>query len=200
MVLIVDLSDFEKKAKQLGGAIDQVPFALVNSLNTGVFAARREIVGEVWPSSVKVRNKRFLTSALRVDKAKVGTFRAGGEASASLFDTLGRAHLQKHARGGTKVPKSGRLAIPVSGKIRRTSKGVSKRWRPRALVGDRYKVLARGIFEAVGGRLQALYIFVTSAKIKKAFPFYETFERVVARTINEEFPAAFHRAMGSRRR
>jgi hypothetical protein len=44
--LQIDLSAFERKARQLGAAIDQVPVALANTLNEAAFATRGSLISE----------------------------------------------------------------------------------------------------------------------------------------------------------
>jgi hypothetical protein len=57
--LSLDMSDFERFAAKLGGAIDQVPFALSTLLNEAAFKARRVLVDDLWPRSVTVRSSSF---------------------------------------------------------------------------------------------------------------------------------------------
>jgi hypothetical protein len=97
--LHIDTSAFQRQAKALGAAADQLPYIASNSLNDGVFVARRALVQKVWPASVEVRNRTFLTSALEVKKA------SKTDLSVELKDKHGRGNLLQHAEGGVVKPK-----------------------------------------------------------------------------------------------
>ena len=58
-MLRFDLAEFEQAARRLGGAIDQVPFAISQTLNDAAFAARASLIENTWPSHVAVRNRNF---------------------------------------------------------------------------------------------------------------------------------------------
>src|SRR4051812_17006758 len=99
-----DLRDFERAAKRMGAAIDQVPYALKNVMNDAAFATRQYLSNDVWPGHLMQRNKRFPAVALNVDKATKTNL------SVSIFDRLGRGNLLAHAKGGTARPRTGKLA------------------------------------------------------------------------------------------
>ena len=44
----LDLSAFERKARQLGAAQDQIPFAMANALTAAAFKTREALIGETW--------------------------------------------------------------------------------------------------------------------------------------------------------
>lgn len=189
-----ELSQFVRAA----GAFDraarkQVPFAISLSINSALFDARREIVGVTFPRSFEIRNGRFPSAAMRVDKAHKGNLQG------SLYDRLGRGHLQKHALSGTKQAASGNLAIPAPHIAKlRGARGIPKSKRPRAFKNKKtIRVTDEGIFEGRGGRLHALYFFERTARLPKRFPFYETFEREVETSMRRTFPANFRKALAS---
>lgn len=196
-MLTFDLSAFERRARELGGQIDQLPFALANTLNAAVFKARETLVAETWPKSVTVRNRGFIRQALRVEPAT----KANLSATISNTGPAGnRGHLKLHAQGGVKAAR-GNLAIPTK-RIVRTSKGVRESQKPRNL---RRAVVKGGlIFQAVGSgknkRLQLMYRLTRQARIKPDVPFYRDFRRVVSEQMRATFPAAMAKAMASRRR
>lgn len=193
-MITFDLKEFERAARRLGVAADQVPYAASQTLNDAVFEARNEEIYHAWPGGVTVRNQSFMRAALRVDKASKANIEA------SLYDTLGRASLDLHADSGVKVPAGGKLAVPVDPSIRRTNRGVPKSQRPGRFAAKRNaRVTARGIFLGEGGRLRMIYRFISSADIDKRYPFYETFERVVTRVVTEKLPDRLLRAMATRR-
>jgi hypothetical protein len=67
-----DVTACERRAWELGGALDQVPFALAGALTDAAFIARRHLVEQTWPGKIAV------------------------------VDNLGRAHLKLQAAGGVK--------------------------------------------------------------------------------------------------
>lgn len=192
-MLDLDMREYKSVAETLAILpYDQIPFALSGALTDAAFEHRKEQIDEIWPANMAVRNKRFIGAALRVEKASKTTL------SVSIYDRLGRASLQQHARGGIKKAR-GRLAIP-SEQIKRTSKGVSKRQRPAALTGKNIRVTQSGIFRAHGGQLQRLYSFAPSAKIKQDFDFYPAFKSSMPALVHKFFPNRLRSAMRSARR
>ena len=194
--LVMDMSEFTRAARRFHHAgSGQVPFALANSINNGLFDARREIVGTTFPASFDVRNRSFARAAFRVEKASKGAL------SGSLYDRLGRGHLAKHAEGGVKRPSSGSLAIPSRRIAKfRGARGIAKGKRPRAFKNTRtIRVTSEGIFRGEGGRLVQLYFFAPQARLTARFPFYPVFEREVVMGIRKAFPMQLRRALASRR-
>lgn len=196
MPIDFDLSDFERMARRLGGAADQLPFALANAMTSAAFRTRTDLKDDVWPKAMNVRNKRFLGTALNIEKATKRNLRI------TIFDALGRAHLALHAKGGTKNAK-GRLAIPATGAVRRTGKGVLKSQKPRSIIDSTPKralrVLPAGIFVGKGGRLHLVYSFKKSAHVNSDVPFYDGFDRSMRAQMRLLFPLALKKAMATRR-
>lgn len=195
MPLTFDLMDFERFTAKLGGAADQMPFALANAMTASAFRTRTDLTDDVWPTAVNVRNKRFLGVALKIEKATKRNLRIG------IIDGLGRAHLALHAKGGTKHAKK-RLAIPATGAVKRTSKGVRKDQTPRAIIGSTPKralrVLPSGIFVGRGGRLHLVYSFKGEAHVNSDVPFYDGFDRSMRAGMRKQFPLALANAMKTR--
>ena len=191
-----DSSVFEQKAKQLQGALDQVPFALSQALNEAVKNTRQVLVQSTWPTHVKQRNAAFIGRALRTKFASKRNLRV------EIYDDLGRASLSLHADGGVKRARK-RLAIPPGGSVTRTGRGVRKNQTPRAII-DRtpkraLRVTPKGIFVGKDGRLQLKYAFKAQAKQPADVPFRDDFETVMRAELRVSFPAALARAMKSRR-
>lgn len=192
-----DMRDFERKAAEIGGAIDQIPFALANAMTSAAFKAREVLVNETWPSHVQQRNRAFIRRALRIEKARKGDLRV------EIYDDLGRGNLQLHAKGGTRSAHSRRLAIPPSGTAQRKAGGAIKAGAlPKALIAKTPKralrITPKGIFVGEGGRLRLKYVFKPSASIDKDVPFYEDFQRVMREEVAATFPASMRRAMQTR--
>lgn len=188
-----NVSDFERRAREIGAAVDQLPYALSLALNDAAFKARDELVTQTWPKSVKVRNRNFIRSALRVEKATKSNL------TAAVFDSLGRAHLEKHAKGGVKQGR-GKLAIPSSAVMRGAS-GVRQSQRPLNLKNKVVK--GNLIFQRIGrgknAKLRLMYKLAPSVKIKADVPFVQDFQRVMRREMEEAFPKAMAKAMATRR-
>jgi len=190
-----DLSDFERLTAKLQGAADQLPFALANAMSRAAFVLRDVMTDDVWPRHVETRNKRFLTAALRVEKA------TKRKLSVALFDSIGRSNLLLHARGGTKQSKK-RLAIPPKGTVRRTAKGVVKSQKPRAIIDNTpwraLRVLPHGIFVGRGGRLHLVYAFKKLAHQKADVPFDHAWNTIYRSEVRKAFPKALELAMATR--
>jgi hypothetical protein len=210
-MLELDLSAFERRARDLGGAIDQVPFALSRALNDALFKAKDELVGHTWPSSITVRNPSFIRAALNVEPSTKTNLRG------AVFDRFDRGNLRLHDRGGTKQAR-GRLAIPDA-KIKgaRGAKGLPKRLRPAGLARSFRK--GDAIYQRVGKyqagkkatkrkaatagvdnrKLQLMFTLKRSANMRADVPFTEDFRRVVIREVHASFPTRLRQAMGTRR-
>lgn len=193
-----NISEFERQTKKLGAAMDQVPFALSMAMNDAVFATREVLVKQTWPKGVTVRNSRFLSAALRVEKASKRSLYVA-ITNAGIPD---RAHLPLHDKGGTKQAR-GRLAIPNPAYIKRFAKGVRAGDRPRELINRTPKRALRitpfGIFIGKAGRLHLMYTFKRSARIKSRVPFTADFKTSMHAKLRDAFPATIARAMASRR-
>lgn len=192
----IDLREFERKASELGAAIDQVPFALALAMTEAAEIAKQALV-EQWPQHVHQRNPGFLKRALQVKPA------TKHDLQVELYDSLGRAHLELHADGGAKEAK-GSFAIPTEN-ISRGARGVPKRKWPRSLansfVGDLH---GRGPalwvrYGRKGRRLRLMYVFRKAVGVTKDMPFRETFAAVITRELRDSFPRAMARAMKTRR-
>lgn len=192
-MLNLDMREFEQATRRLGGAFDQIPFALANAMNDGVKATRAFLVENTWPSHVEVRNKRFIATALKTN------FASKNNLTVEIYDALGRGHLALHAKGGVKPARS-RLAIPTA-RVSRGASGVRASQRPANL---KRKVVKKGlIFQAVGrgkaSKLQLMFKLAPSARIKAAVPFAADFARIMARETRAAFPARLRQAMATRR-
>jgi hypothetical protein len=173
-----------------------VPYALSLALNKAAQNTRQVLVQDTWPSHVTQRNSVFIGRALRTSFATKHNLRI------EIYDDLGRAHLKLHDIGGTKRAK-GRLAIPPTGAVVRTSSGVRKNQRPHAIVVNTAKralrITPKGIFVGKGGRLQLMYAFKPSAAQPADVPFTEDFRHAMTVELRTSFPAAMAKAMSGRR-
>lgn len=194
--LEIDCRAFERRAKELHAQIDQVPYALALAMNVAVKNTRQVLVQDTWPSHVTQRNTGFIGRALRTNFANKRNLRV------EIYDSLGRAHLMLHDVGGTKQAK-GRLAIPPPGAVSRSSSGVRKSQRPRAIILSTPKralrITDKGIFVGKGGRLHLMYAFKTSASQPADVPFDQDFREAMTVELRTSFPAALAKAMASRR-
>jgi hypothetical protein len=180
-------------AHSLGAVADQIPFALSKALNDAAFATRDHLIGDVWPSAVKVRNRSFIRAALRIDLANKGKLEV------SIYDALGRGHLALHAKGGVKQAR-GRLALP-SARIRRGASGVIKSQKPINIANSFVK--GDVIYQRAGRgrrkRLQLMFTLKSAASIKKDVPFIEAFHSRMTSEVIARFPVAMMSAMRTRK-
>lgn len=116
-----------------------------------------------------------------------------------MVDVLGRASLQKHAKGGTKIPKVAHLAVPVRVNVTRGTHGVPERQRPANLqnsfVADR---TGRGpaIWQRqANGKLVMMYVLKSTVPIPAQVPFYEDYAEVMKQEARTNFPAAMMTAL-----
>jgi hypothetical protein len=64
----IDLSDIERWTKDIGGKADQIPFVMSQLINDGAFKTRQVLVN-MWPNKVTVRNANFISAALQINKS-----------------------------------------------------------------------------------------------------------------------------------
>jgi hypothetical protein len=166
-------------------------------MNQAAKNTRQVLVQNTWPTHVTQRNTSFIGRALRTNFANKRNL------SVEIYDSLGRAHLKLHDGGGDKTAK-GRFAIPVTGAIARTAKGVAKSKKPHALVMNTPKralrITDKGIFVGKGGRLQLMYTFKVRTGQPADVPFDQDFRSAMTAELRTSFPAALSRAMAGRRK
>ena len=189
-MLTFDMSSFERMAKKIGVAQQQLPFALSRSLNESAFATRSALIQD-WPKHVTARNPSFIGWALGVRKS------TKADLSVTINDerAQGRGHLALHADGGMK-PAKGRLAIPGRN-VKWGRHGVVSTQRPKNL---KNKFVKNGKIYVVTGRgkrktIKRMYVLASSARIKKDVPLRETFRASMIREMNERAPRLMLEAM-----
>jgi hypothetical protein len=191
-----NFKDFERVAKRLNAAADQIPFALARSLNDAAETTRKQLI-EDWPSHVQARNKSFIKASLTI----AGNRATKKNLRVAIIDKLDRGNLVLHADGGTKGARRGRLAVPSRDvKAKRGARGVPKALRPLALA-DSFK---RGdvIFQRVGKggrRLKLMYTLKSSVRVPKQVPFRETFDAAMKREVFRAFIPRLWQAMATRK-
>jgi hypothetical protein len=193
--LQIDVRSFEAAVREIGGNLDQVPFALSQSMNDAVRKTRRKFVEQTWPNSVHVRNERFLNAALRM------SFSNKNNLTVSIYDYIGRANLALHAKGGTRTAR-GKLAIPgTTIRGQRGSRGVPEGLKPRNLPNSFKKgdVIFQRMGRGSNKYLRFAYLLKPSAHLPKDVPFYRDFADSMMAEIARSFPTRFEAAMRSRR-
>lgn len=185
--LRIDMQDVEAAARELGGFIDQVPYASARALNDAALATRKSIIDELWPSKVHVRNTSFLGWALRTKFAN----KANLTVEVNDERANGRGHLGLHAEGGTKHA-AGRFAIPVDGSKRGAS-GMPSRLKPRNLKNT---FVRNGVlYQRVGKhRLKAVYFLKSDTKQPADVPFYQHWESRFMIEFENAFPKRLDQA------
>lgn len=197
MSIKFDFRDFERVAKRMSAASNQVPFALARALNDGADKARKYLIEKTWPNSIHRRNDRFLNAALTTK----GTRASKRNLTVKITDKLNRGSLQLHADGGTKTPKKSSLAIPSKQiQAAQTSRGVPKGLRPLAIPNSFKRgdaILQRPAKH--GGKPVKQYSLRPTAKIKKDVPFREDFNKTMRREVFRAFGPRLRAAMNTRR-
>jgi hypothetical protein len=191
-----DYAELSKAALSLNEAAEsQIPYACALALNRSADVTRNLLIKTTWPTHVTARNPSFIAASLTTKEARA----TKSMLSVEIYDKLNRGNLQMQAKGGTRTPKGGgNLAVPVSN-IKRTSRGVPSRLRPRNL---KVAVKRNGMLYSKDskGRLKLLYALKPTTKIPKRVPFYEDFTASMAREMNRTLPLAIAHAMKTRRR
>ena len=163
----IDLSDIERWTKDIGGKADQIPFVMSQLLNDGAFKTRQVLVN-MWPNKVTVRNANFISAALQINKSDKHNL------TVEIYDRIGHGHLKAHDVGGTKQVAGGKIAIPNQSRIRIGARGVPPSQRPKAIIARTPKralrITSRGIFVGQHGRLNLVYNFANSSKHQSRCP------------------------------
>ena len=129
MKIEFDFSDLEAAAVRIGANADQVPFALALALNRAADVTRNLLIKATWPQHVNARNSSFIAASLTTKEARANKTSLAVE----IYDKLERGNLMMQAKGGTRTPQGGsNLAVPASN-VKRTSRGVPQRLRPKNL-------------------------------------------------------------------
>lgn len=181
----------------MGGALDQLPYAISQAMNASLGFAKTYIEEITWPSAVEVRNPRFIKQVWRREFATRHKLRA------VLYDRLGRVNLKLLAKGGTKRPRTGgSLAIPEAKvRARRGSKGVPKNLRPGNL-GRSFRdgdVIYQEIGRGKKRRLRLMYVIKPTANVRAMVPLEIDFANAFIRSLSVAFPMAVRKAMATRR-
>jgi hypothetical protein len=196
MYVDFNVDDFKAASELMKGAASQLPYVIANLLNDGAFKTRQVLVNNTWPTHVQVRNARFISAALRVEKASKNNLEV------AIYDSIGHAHLQAHAVGGTKRVSGPRIAIPDADNIRVGANGVFKSQTPQAIIARTPKRALRitraGIFVGRSGRLRRMYVFRSSIPIQATVPFYQDFKYIMNNTIRTGFADAMNFALKKR--
>lgn len=191
----IDVSPFEEKVRQMGAAMDQLPFALSRALNDAADETYNALIETTWTQAVKVRNPNFLRWALRTK------FSTKYDLTVAIYDNTPdqRGHLALHAEGGLKVGR-GRIAVPT-GNVTKTGSGVARDQRPSAL--SRKVVKGNLIFQATGRgkrqKLKLMYVLAKQARQPKDVPFWDDFSKDMTDSAKRHFSQRVMEAMRTRR-
>jgi hypothetical protein len=190
-----DFSDWERAAKSIEGATDQLPYALALAMNRSAEVTRNLLIRATWPEHVTQRNASFIAASLTTKDARASKQSLAIE----IYDKLDRGNLEMQAKGGVRAPRGGsNLAVPASS-VPRTSRGVPAAMRPKALVNAFKK--GDVLYERDRRRrLRLMYVLKNVTKIPKRVPFYEDFAASMQRELTRTIPMAVEKAMATRRR
>lgn len=195
------MRDFERVARDVRGAQDQVPYALSLALNKANENARNLLIQE-WPRHVKARNSSFIGYALRR-----GPPATKHNLRIEIFDQTGRDFVKRLDKGGVKTAKRSNLAIPVESNVKVGAHGVRNSQLPRNLTGDVFVASRNGhgaaIWKRVGRgkrkKLKLMYVLKPAVQVNAKVPFTDDFTTSILNETRVSFPAAMARAMKSRR-
>lgn len=211
--LEVNIKDVQRYLKKVQS---QVPFANQVALNNTAFEIRTYIVKETYPKAFTQRNRSFIATILRVDKA------TKTKQIVRVYDRLGRDYLERHTKGGIKKPRGNNLAIPgrqVRDIITGKNGAIRSQYLPRNLLGQknffrqRMKTGDLAILERPQGTmpgkrkdqilqrkpLKLWYILEPAARIKETFNFYKDANKIASMKFKMYYEAALKRAMRTAR-
>jgi hypothetical protein len=164
-------------------------------MNRSAEVTRSFLIKQTWPGHIQQRNASFIAASLTTKDARASK----QSLSVEIYDKLDRGNLQKQALGGTRSPRGGsNLAVPAS-TIRRTSRGVPSRLRPKNLT-NAFKLKGLLFVRDKKGKAKLVYALKPATKIPKRVPFYEDFAASMQRELQRTIPLAVQQAMATRRR
>ncbi|GJD52479.1 hypothetical protein OPKNFCMD_5245 [Methylobacterium crusticola] len=193
-MLTFDFSDCARVARNLGLIERELPFAMSKALNEAAKKTREHLVGDVWPSHVKMKNKSFVNASLRVEPSKASDFRAGRAMAVAVYDRLMHVNMNRLEKGGIKTARGGKVAIPTARVGRGAGGAVRQNQKPRNL----RRSVRKGdlIFQANGrgknSRLTLMYKLQAATRIRPAVPWHAEFNK----TMRDEMRVAFPRVVG----
>ena len=137
-------------------------------------------------------------------KVNAVTWATKSRLSVAAEDRFDRGNLEHHARGGTRLAKAIRIAIPTRYvKTRRGARGAPKRLRPRTVVDSTKGYLAKDTiyqrYGACGGQRRKLYVLRRSVRMPKRFRFYADGERITKSVSPQLFRKNFRKAIEAAR-
>jgi len=188
-----DYKELERYDVRLGASVEQIPFALATAMNRSADVTRNFLIKQTWPTHIKQRNASFIAASLTTKDARANK----QSLSVEIYDRLNRGNLKLQAKGGMRVARRGRMAIPASN-IPRGSRGVPTRLRPRNLQND-FKKRNMVFTRDKKGRAKLIYVLKSASKIPKRVPFYEDFAASMHRELVRTIPLAVAKAMSTRR-
>jgi hypothetical protein len=195
MKIEFDFSDWERAAKSIEGAADQLPYALSLALNRSAEVTRNLLIRATWPAHVTQRNSSFIAASLTTKDSRA----TKQSLAVEIYDKLDRGNLEMQAKGGVRAPHGGsNLAVPASS-IPKTSRGVPAAMRPKAMPNAFRK--GDVLYERDRRRrLRLMYVLKNVTKIPKRVPFYEDFAESMRRELTRTIPMAVEQALRTRRR
>lgn len=195
----------------------QIPFVASVGLNSTMTKVRDNELRQSYQSAFQVRNKTFFKAIARVFRSKKGQARNHGAVIASIQEkdlppppgaTPARGKrawtekIRLHTTGGTKTPRGARIAIPVTGGVRRkVGGGVMEYDKPRIITGSKRGFRAgKYIFRRRSkDKLEMVYHLRASAQIDRRWVPEPIVMRGVNNRMRHEFAAAWIKAIKSAR-
>lgn len=192
-----NLGQVAERARQLGAAVDQLPYVLATTLNEAADKTRQTLI-DAWPGYVHARNASFIGASLTTRGARASKT----DLSVAIYDKLGRGHLKLHAEGGVRAPVGQHLAIPAREiAANKTARGVRADERPRWLRNSFKKnnMILQRVGRGKDQRVRVAYFLRTQGNQPKDVPFYNLFADAMRNALTETLPGRVVRAMSTRR-
>lgn len=184
-----EMQQIGRKFKRLSR---QLPFATSLAVNDTAFDIRHSTV-KLFNSSFQIRNKRFASTAFRVQRGNKRNL------TARVYDRLGRDWLKRQAKGGTKKARGRSLLVPIEAK--KTGRGTRP---PRSYKNSFIGTVRgkKGVFQRYGrkgSKLRLLFLLKPSVKVPQRFDFYPNAKRVARRNFPHNYAKAWRRAVATAR-
>lgn len=222
--MVLDIShNFDRGIPEIEGFLERdVPYAFSQGMIGTAFRIRQHIIGPTWDQAFERRNSRFAALNWRIDTSgaqaqALSMFKRGLAGSMRVtvmqqaLKSRGgtkkkREYLARHATGGIKrTVDGGGVAIPADPNQKRLAGGaIPKAQRPTAIrnkksgfvigKGNKRRVVVRR-----KGDLETKFLLRNSARIDKAFRFYEDATMIGMRDIDVEIALAMSRVASKRR-
>ena len=204
--------EFEKKIER------QVPFATSVALNNTLTKTRDNEVWRSYERAFTARNKPFFKQVAHVHRSNRSQARTYGAVIGSVQEKMvppppgvrsgtgGRvadtSFMRSHVSGGVKVPRGSKIAVPMSGKVKRKAGGaVRKVDKPRSITSGKKGFRAGKYIMRRRNKkeIEPIYHLQARARINRAWSPMSAVKRGLDARMRHEFAAAWIRTIKTMR-